>query len=151
MKIDKLAPDQERDMIATRAEWLAVGRNTKPIDRHAVKKVIGDFYRECGKKEPLVFFFDSPLMCVLGREAVKMLTKANLGDNLWDNLWANLGDNLGDNLRANLGDNLGANLWDNLRANLGDNLGANLGDNLRANLGANLGDNLRANLGDNLG
>ena len=154
MKIDTMTPEQDRQMIAFREEWRAIGLATGPADLEAIRPVINDFYARIGKDAPYLWRCESPMMAQfvisflwdnLGDNLGDNL-RANLGDNLWDNLWANLGDNLWANLGANLRANLGDNLWDNLR----DNLWANLGDNLWANLWANLGDNLRDNLWDNL-
>jgi hypothetical protein len=164
-KIESLTPEQEVLMQETLAKWLKIGRRTEPLNRDKVKSIIGQFYSRIGEKEPMIFYFDSPMTCMMaygvlrglkfdGRDNLRDNLWANLWANLWDNLRANLGanlwDNLGDNLGANLRDNLRANLWANLRANLWDNLGDNLRDNLWANLRANLWDNLGDNLRDNL-
>ena len=171
-KIESLTAEQEVRLKQVLAEWLEIGRSTHVINRDEAEKSITAFYEKIGKKKPMYFWFPSPLQCMLGLAATKLMSEdkniigANLRDNLDANLWDNLRANLWGNLRANLSDNLRDNLWDNLRdnlwgnlsdnlsdnidANLWDNLWANLWDNLRANLDANLWDNLSANLRDNL-
>ena len=104
MKIDTMTPEQDRQMIAFREEWRAIGLATGPADLEAIRPVINDFYARIGKDAPYLWRCESPMMAQF----------------VISFLWDNLGDNLGDNLRANLGDNL----WDNLWANLGANLWA---------------------------
>ena len=172
-KIESLTAEQEVRLKQVLAEWLEIGRSTHVINRDEAEKSITAFYEKIGKKKPMYFWFPSPLQCMLGLAATKLMSEdkniigANLRDNLDANLWDNLSANLWGNLRANLSDNLRDNLWDNLRdnlwgnlsdnlsdnidANLWDNLRANLWGNLRANLWDNIRDNLRTNLSDNLG
>ena len=144
-KIDSLSPDQERQLVAFRSEWLQRGLSTEPASRTSAEATITDFYRQIGRPAPYFWWSDGVMVSQLAMnlllrspaakkqqpvsEKASNSLRANLWANLGDNLWANLGANLGDNLCANLGANLGA----NLRDNLGDNLGANLGDNLRDN------------------
>jgi len=113
-KITKLTADQEAAMVAKRDEWLAIGRNTAPIDRDKAEAAISAMYAAIGKDRPKFMFFQSPWQAGMAIAIMKTISKdgfpANLGANLEANLWANLRANLGDNLRANL------------RANLGDNL-----------------------------
>jgi len=132
--IESLTPEQERQLVAYRDEWLAVGRSCAPADRVPAERALKAMYRILGRAEPYVWWCDGPAVGSM----VRTLIRDFKGANLWDNLWANLWDNLGANLRANLRDNLRANLGANLRDNLGANLGANLRDNLRDNLWANL-------------
>jgi hypothetical protein len=150
-KIDSLTPAQEQQMLAYRAECLAVGRNTNPADRKTAERVFASFYARLKLPTPKVWWFDGP---ATGSMARIILAQKNLRANLRANLGANLGAdlqaNLGANLQANLWDNLGDNLGDNLRADLRDSLRDSLRDNLRTNLWDNLGANLRANLGANL-
>jgi hypothetical protein len=149
-KIEKLTPAQEADMVAVREHWLAVGRNTQPINRQRAEDAIAAMYAAIGKDRPKFWMCQSPWQAAVSIALIKSLAGKEMPDNLRANLWANLGTNLRDNLWANLRDNLRANLranlWANLGTNLWDNLWANLGTNLRDNLWANLRDNLRANL-----
>jgi uncharacterized protein DUF6745 len=131
--LDKLTPQQERQLIEFRAQCLEIGLRTGPVNMDVVSPIIAKWYRYIGKAVPYVWHCESPMMAQL---VINVLI-ANLSDNLIDNLRANLSANLSDNLSANLSANLRANLSDNLRANLRDNLRANLRDNLRANLSAN--------------
>lgn len=150
-KIEKLTPEQEIKLKQKLEEWLAIGRSTSAINREDAEKSITAMYTAINKPKPLFFWFPSPLQCMLGIAATKIMAKDLSGDNLRANLWDNLRANLMANLWENLSDNLIANLRNNLWANLWENLSDNLSDNLRANLRANLGDNLRDNLGHNLG
>ena len=132
-KIESLTAEQEVRLKQVLAEWLEIGRSTHVINRDEAEKSITAFYEKIGKKKPMYFWFPSPLQCMLGLAATKLMSEdkniigANLRDNLDANLWDNLSANLRDNLRANLWGNLRANLWDNIRDNLRTNLSDNLG------------------------
>ena len=82
-KIETLTPQQEREMIAFREQWRAIGMATGKTDREVVTPVIHEFYRRVDKSAPQVWYCDSPLQIQL----VLNLLRDNLWDNLGDNLW----------------------------------------------------------------
>src|SRR3990167_7579822 len=158
MKLDKITPEQENQMIAFREEWRQVGINCDPVDKEKTKEVISAFYRKIGKEPPIFIFCPSPAFvqfqiayCKSVLPQIKELFGKELKDSLRSNLRSNLWSNLESNLRSNLGSNLESSLWSNLWSNLRSNLRSNLGSNLWSNLGSNLGSNLWSNLGSNLG
>ena len=63
--IEKLTPQQEKDLISFREEALKFGRSIKPINRERCEAIITKFYKRINKKEPKFLYFSSPLMCVL--------------------------------------------------------------------------------------
>ena len=173
-KIESLTPEQEIELIKVRDEWLAIGRNTDPLNREAAESSITNIYAAIGKDKPKFMMFQSPWQAAAAIYIMKMhipeLEKIlrnnlwnklednlwnnlrnNLEDNLWNNLWNKLWNKLEDNLGDTLRNNLRNNLWNNLRNNLRDNLENNLRNNLGNNLWDNLRNNLRNNLEDNLG
>src|SRR5215468_2102181 len=122
-KIERLTPDQEKELVKFMEEWLAVGLCTDPADRTKAEQVITGFYARLGKPKPYFWWSHGIMTSEIIMNILPKLKDlgANLEDNLRNNLKANLEANLWDNLKANLE----ANLWDNLKANLGNNLWAN--------------------------
>src|ERR1700727_3640133 len=98
MKIEKLTAAQEGHLAATYKEWLSIGRMSKPLDREAATKCIGDMYEAIVEKRPAVLFFSSPIMCVL---AYGVLKNSQLGGQL----------QLRDQLRGQLNNHFGGNQW----------------------------------------
>src|SRR6185369_11841976 len=135
MKLEKLTPEQELQMISFREECRKRGLSTERVNKEQTKESISAMYKLIGKEPPNFIFCPSLMFAQFQikycQEILPLIFKeknsanlgANLGDNLWDNLGDNLVANLGANLRANLGANLGANLWDNLRANMRQSVG----------------------------
>jgi hypothetical protein len=62
-KIEKLTPQQEKDLVVFRDQWLDIGLNTAPADFESAKEVIADFYRQIGKKVPQFICGASPKWC----------------------------------------------------------------------------------------
>jgi hypothetical protein len=157
LKLDKLTPLQEQQLIEFRQECLNIGLSTNRIDRTKNQESINYIYKKYLNinKEPYIWYVDSPLMYNLIINILYNISddknfKGNLRSNLRDNLSNNLSDNLWNDLRNNLRDNLESNLIDNLRSNLWNNLSSNLSSNLKDNLSNNLSDNLIDNLRNNL-
>ena len=117
--IKELTKEQELDLQDTLNKWLDIGRSTERLNRHAVVKSITNLYKANGNKEPIFWFCDSPLQCLLiihlFKGSIGGNLKDNLKDNLWNNLWSNLRSNLRDNLENNLRSNLGNNLRDKIK------------------------------------
>ena len=60
-RINKLTPEQEADLSATRDKWLEIGLSTVPIGREASKAAVAKMYECAGLPVPKVFIFlDSP-------------------------------------------------------------------------------------------
>lgn len=84
-KIEKLTPQQEKDLIVFRDQWLDIGLNTAPADFKAAEVVITDFYKQIGKKKPQFFFLPSPKACsvkfkeVTGGDTSKYLSESFYG------------------------------------------------------------------------
>ena len=74
-KITKMTPRQELRLAEVYEEWLGIGRSTQPIDKSAAEKIIGEFYGRIGKPKPTIFYFSSPMICVLAWGALKCLAK----------------------------------------------------------------------------
>ena len=62
-KIDKLTPQQEKELVEFRNEWLAHGLSTAPADFATAHEVITDFYKSVGKKAPKFYDLQSPNEC----------------------------------------------------------------------------------------
>lgn len=78
-KIEKLIAKQERDLIAYREEWLAIGRSTAPADRPTAEAAITSMYSLLEKPKPYFWWCDGP---AVGSMVRTVLSRANLGDNL---------------------------------------------------------------------
>lgn len=73
-KIEKLTPQQEKDLVVFRDEWLDIGLNTEPANFAAAEEVIVDFYRQIGKPAPSFVCASSPKACATE------FTRLGLGD-----------------------------------------------------------------------
>ena len=62
-KIEKLTPEQEKDLEQFRDEWLKIGLSTEPADFESAKVVIADFYQRLGKEKPQFYCLPSPAAC----------------------------------------------------------------------------------------
>ena len=152
--IDRLTPDQERDLPlflkAARADGLRLQWATETEMRDAVAAL----YVSRGLAAPRVLVFDDPVQCLMARSLLRDQLGDQLRDQLRGQLRGQLGGQLGDQLGDQLWDQLGDQLWDQLRGQLWDQLGGQfrgqLGDQLRGQLGDQLWDQLGGQLGDQL-
>jgi len=64
-KIDKLTPEQEKDLIRFRSTWREHGLCTDPADFDSAAEVITGFYKTLGKKKPTFHFLRSPNECAV--------------------------------------------------------------------------------------
>ena len=124
-KIEKLTEKQEQDLKDTLAHWLDIGRGTQRLNRPKVKEIVTEFYRRIEEPEPMIFFFDSPMTCILGYAVLKELSEKNkessLGSSLWSSLWSSLESSLGSSLESSLGSSLESSLESSLRSYFGGN------------------------------
>ena len=74
-KIESLTAEQEVRLKQVLAEWLEIGRSTHVINRDEAEKSITAFYEKIGKKKPMYFWFPSPLQCMLGLAATKLMSE----------------------------------------------------------------------------
>ena len=132
-KIDKLTPEQEAMVVATRERFFTAATSTI-TDRAKAEAAIAIIVAPALKKYEVNWCSDL--------EQVKLWD--SLSDSLSDSLWASLRDSLSDSLW----DSLRASLWDSLWDSLSDSLSDSLWDSLRASLRASLSDSLRASLSD---
>jgi hypothetical protein len=64
--------EAQRQQLRGRIErWLGIGRSTQPLDREEATDVIRMIYRACGRQQPEVLFFSSPLTCLLAWAALQ--------------------------------------------------------------------------------
>lgn len=61
--IKELTPEQEKQLIAHREEWLKIGLSCEPADFERGEAVISDFYSRLGKERPVFLHFSSPMAC----------------------------------------------------------------------------------------
>jgi len=66
--IDKLTPQQEKDLQAFYEEMLEVGRTIQPINHEQCEAVITKLYARINRPAPKFFYFDSPMACVAFKE-----------------------------------------------------------------------------------
>ena len=132
-KIDKLTPEQEAMVVATRERFFTAATSTI-TDRAKAEAAIAIIVAPALKKYEVNWCSDL--------EQVKLWD--SLSDSLSDSLWASLRASLSDSLW----DSLRASLWDSLWDSLSDSLSDSLWDSLRASLRASLSDSLRASLSD---
>ena len=59
-KIEKLTPDQEKDLQAFYNEMLAIGRSIESIDHEKCESIISKFYERINLKVPKFLYFPSP-------------------------------------------------------------------------------------------
>jgi hypothetical protein len=98
-KIETLTSEQWAHMRAFREQQRASALRTDSIDQDAAKKAVGALYAAAGLKEPqYVFFFQSPLQCLMARGLLQV-KGGQLRDQLWGQLGGQLWDQLGDQLR----------------------------------------------------
>ena len=72
-KIEKLTPQQEKDLVVFRKKWLGIGLCCEPANFARAEEQIIFFYEKLGKKKPVFFRFSSPIMCELGHVAIQFL------------------------------------------------------------------------------
>lgn len=65
MKIDKLTPEQEKQLEAFRDEWLGYGLKCAPTDREVAKRIISKFYKNTKEEVPPFWFVRSPMQANL--------------------------------------------------------------------------------------
>ena len=59
-KIEKLTPEQEKDLVAFREQWLAKGMNTEPADFPRAEAAITEFYTRLNMEKPEFIRVASP-------------------------------------------------------------------------------------------
>ena len=116
-KIDKLTPEQEAMVVATRERFFTAATSTI-TDRAKAEAAIAIIVAPALKKYEVNWCSDL--------EQVKLWDSLSdsLSDSLWASLRASLSDSLWDSLRASLWDSL----WDSLSDSLSDSLRASLSD-----------------------
>lgn len=82
-KIDKLTPEQEVKLVEFREEWLAIGRNTAPLDREKCSETIGKLYAFMKLPPPEIRYVDGPYALATEPELMKQ-EKAGKARNLKD-------------------------------------------------------------------
>lgn len=58
--IEKLTPQQEKDLIAWREEWFKVGMDTSPADRERAQEAVFKMYKRVGMENPESVWCQSP-------------------------------------------------------------------------------------------
>ena len=105
--IETLTSAQWQQMREFREEQRQRALQTKTIDTEAARKAVIDLYTAAGQPAPqFVFFFQSPMQCLMARGLLRLggaeklwgQLRGQLGDQLWDQL--------GDQLRGQLRDQL---------------------------------------------
>ena len=94
-KIEKLTPNQEKQLIKFRQKWFNIGSCTEPADRSKAEQAISKMYEKLEKKAPRFIWVQSPATALLCCGVLKKFTKENmdsLRDSLWDSLWAWVSD-----------------------------------------------------------
>ena len=100
-KINKLTPEQEADLSATRDKWLDIGLSTAPIDREASKAAVAKMYECAGLPAPNIFIFlDSPRQGAIAGALLKdsklgAQVRDQVGAQVRDQVWDQVGDQVG--------------------------------------------------------
>ena len=113
-KIEKLTAQQESELVAFRADWLASGLSTERADRPRAQAAVTRMYELIGKKQPAFLWFDSPMSAALAIGLLSSLKDLKpeqlwqqLGQQLWQQLWQQLDQQLGQQLGQQLDQQLG--------------------------------------------
>src|SRR5690606_1650869 len=117
--IETLTPAQWQQMRDYREEQRRLALRTDSIDQVAAKKSVRALYTAAGLKEPqYVFFFQSPMQCLLARGLLILGGVDRLGDQHWGQIEGQIGGQLKGQLRSQLWDQLEDQLEDQLRGQL---------------------------------
>ena len=148
-KINKLTPEQEADLSATRDKWLDIGLSTAPIDREASKAAVAKMYECAGLPAPNIFIFlDSPRQ---GAIAAVLLKDSKLGAQVRAQVWAQVRAQVRDQVWAQVGDQVGAQVWDQVWDQVGDQVWAQVGDQVGAQVGQAAKDGINNDGASNIG
>ena len=91
MKIEKLTPQQEANIIPHRDFWLNYILSCKNrTDKVKAEKGIEWLYKYCKKERPIIIWMDSPLGCQV---AANFFNKFLSDKKEFANIGANIGDN----------------------------------------------------------
>jgi len=156
-KLPRLTAEQEALLAIVRDEWITIGLDTRPADRPAAERAIGEMYRCAGLAPP-----DRIVWC--GSPAGMALTRAvvlNLEASVWS-VWDSVGDSIGASVRASVGtsvrasvgtsvgDSVRDSVWDSVRDSVWDSVGASVGASVRASVWDSVRDSVGASVGDSV-
>ena len=108
--IKKLTPEQEAMIPEWRDRWLKIALSTEPGNEVEARKSVKRMYKNYRLKEPMILWFSSPFIAILGIVSVEVLKDSQLESQL------------GSQLRSQLDSQLRSQLESQLRSQLRDKL-----------------------------
>jgi len=86
--IDKLTPEQEKELVIWRKKWFEIGSSCEPADKPRAEKAITQMYKEIGKEQPEIIWCTSPKDAIEKIKAKKEEEKQDVSvNNILNECW----------------------------------------------------------------